>query len=60
VPLLSRTLHRHRGRDAVGKGELTFLDERGERLDESGRQLFGVHRPSVSALLGFLSGDIGR
>ena len=60
VALLPRTLHRHLARNAVGQGEPTVVDERGQRPDDGRGEVSGVHCPSVSAALGFLRGDIAR
>ena len=60
VLLAARTLDHHRGGDAVGQADGAVVDERLEDADDGRRELFGGHRPSVSAWAGPSHGDIGE
>jgi hypothetical protein len=60
VTLLSGSLHRHLGRDTVGEGEVTGVDQCGQGVDDRGGELSRIHRTSLSAGLGFLPGSAGR
>jgi hypothetical protein len=55
VPLLPGSLHDHLGRHAVGEDERAGVDEGRERVDDSGGELGGIHRSSLSARSGFSS-----